>query len=196
MAGTHSTGKTTFMRRLQRVLKRRGFDVCYVHDSAAQARKLGFPILEHHTFESTAWLIAHAMRLETAATLKHEVILVDRPVPDALGYLMAALAHTGRTIASERLQRLRTICAAWAGEYDLIFATQLDPAIQLGAGRDGNLAFRVEAGQAVAAILAEMAPSHMLIDPLHPDQALAKALDYAEARRTSLTAASGTKSRT
>ena len=50
--------------------------------------------------------------------------------------------------------------------------------------------------QAVAAILAEMAPSHMLIDPLHAEHALAKALDYAEARRASLTAASGTKSRT
>jgi len=113
-AGTHSTGKTTFLPRLEKELTRRGFSTKYVHDSAVNARDLGFPILRDHTFESTAWFMAEAIRLETVASLSADVILADRPVPDALGYLIAALEVTGRSLALRRLDRLKAICTAGA----------------------------------------------------------------------------------
>ncbi|KAJ8137805.1 hypothetical protein OY671_008982, partial [Metschnikowia pulcherrima] len=90
---------------------------------AVNAQDKGFPILAKHTFESTAWSMARAIESEAEATLSADVILVDRPVADALGYLQAALRHTSRSIAPARLEASERICAAWAPEYDLAFST-------------------------------------------------------------------------
>ena len=184
VAGTHSTGKTTFLRRLEDELAQRGFSPRYVHDSAVYARDLGFPILRDHTFESTAWIMAEAIRLETVASLSADVILVDRPVPDALGYLVAALEVTGRTLAPGRLERLEAICAAWMGEYDLTFVTQLNHDIPIGPGRDDDHEFRVAAGVTVSRILSRIAPHAKAIRAHDADDALAFAISFAERHRS------------
>jgi hypothetical protein len=168
------------MSRLEDALRARGFTPATVHDSAVVARDLGFPILRDHTFESTAWLIAEAIRIETVASLSADIILVDRPVPDALGYLMAALAVTGRTLGPGRLERLDAICAAWVGEYDLIFVTKLDPDIPIGPGRDYDDLFRSAAGEAIATLLARLAPDHIRLLAGQVDAALSIAIDTAE----------------
>ena len=165
IAGTHSTGKTIFMKDLEERLSGAGHVVDYVHDSAAEACDVGFPILRNHTFESTAWLIAQAIRLETAATLKADVILIDRPVPDAFGYLIAALRTTNRSLDQVRLGRLEAICEAWVKEYDLVFATRLDENIPIGPGRDDDHVFRAAADKAVAEVLAKLAPEHQVLTP-------------------------------
>ena len=175
VAGTHSTGKTTFMRQLQEVLQSDGLTVEYVHDSAEDARNLGFPILTGHTFDSTAWMMAQAIRLETVASLTADAILIDRPVPDALGYLLAALKVTGRQIDAVRMERLLRICEAWVGEYDLIFVTELDRSIPIGPGRDDNEEFRIEAGEAVTRILRSLAPGHSVLRSDGVNEALALA---------------------
>lgn len=177
IAGTHSTGKSTFVEALRKALREQGRRVESVHDSAQDARDLGFPILAQHTFESTSWLIANAMRLEAEASLKAEVIIVDRPVPDALGYLAAALRHTGRHVEHARWRRLEDMCEAWIGEYDLIFVTQIDPSIPIGEGRDGDANFRVLAAEEVERIVARLAPDRVLLPS--GDTALALALSLA-----------------
>ncbi|WP_240705293.1 AAA family ATPase [Pacificoceanicola onchidii] len=182
VAGTHSTGKTTFMKDLEKRLIEAGHVVAYVHDSAAEARDVGFPILSNHTFESTAWLIAQAIRLETAATLKANVILIDRPVPDALGYLIAALRTTNRSIDQQRLERLEAICEAWVKEYDLIFATRLDENIPIGPGRDDNHVFRSAAGKAVAEVMAKLAPEHCILTPENFEESIALSIRLASGR--------------
>lgn len=176
VAGTHSTGKTTFMKDLERRMIDAGLNVVYVHDSAAEARTAGFPILRNHTFESTAWLIAQAIRLETVAALEADVILIDRPVPDAFGYLIAALRTTGRLIDPVRLRRLEEICRAWVEEYDLIFATKLDAKIPIGPGRDNDHAFRVAADEAVAEVLMQMAPEHHDLTPANSEKSIELAM--------------------
>jgi hypothetical protein len=183
IAGTHSTGKTTLMGRLEKELAARGFTPQYVHDSAANARDLGFPILRDHTFESTAWMMAEAIRLETVASLSANVILVDRPVPDALGYLVAAHEVTGRTLEAGKLKRLDAISTAWVGEYDLILLTELDGSIPLGPGRDNDERFRVAAGQAIASLLERIAPGHVIVRARGADEALRIAIDTAERHR-------------
>lgn len=165
VAGTHSTGKTTFLKGLEERLISAGHAVSYVHGSAAEAQDLGFPILKNHTFESTAWLIGQAIRLETAATLTAEVVLIDRPVPDAFGYLIAALRMTHRSIDQARLGRLEAICRAWSQEYDLVFATRLDESIPIGPDRDHDAAFRAVADKAIGEILARLAPDHHVLTP-------------------------------
>jgi len=183
VAGTHSTGKTTFLRRLEDELARRGFSPRYVHDSAVNARDLGFPILRDHTFESTAWIMAEAIRLETVASLSADVILVDRPLPDALGYLVAALEVTGRSLTPGRLERLEAICTGWMGEYDLTFVTQLDRDIPIGPGRDDDHEFRIAAGLAVSSILSRVAPHAKVLGAQDADEALALAISFAERHR-------------
>ena len=61
VAGAHSTGKSTFSRRLQSELLERGVDVACAHTSANRAKALGFPILAEHTFHSTVWIMAETI---------------------------------------------------------------------------------------------------------------------------------------
>lgn len=159
VAGSHSTGKTSFLTALEPAIRDLGLRVAYVHDSAADAQALGFPILSGHTFESTAWLMAKAIELETAASLTSDVILVDRPLHDALGYLLAALAHSGRSIEPDRMRTLERLCEAWAAEYDLMFVTAIDPGIPVAPGRDPDLRFRERAAQEVRKVVETYFPS-------------------------------------
>lgn len=182
VAGTHSTGKTTFLTRLKELFEQRALVVAYVHDSAVNAQDKGFPILAEHTFESTAWLIARAIQLEMEAALTADVILVDRPVPDALGYLQAALLHTSRSIASARLEALERICAAWAPEYDLAFLTVLDPSVELGEGRDGDALFRARAAEEVTRIVDRFMPQRHLLHHGAAEAALTLAISSFDAR--------------
>lgn len=183
VAGTHSTGKLTFLASVRAALESQGSRVVSVHYSAVDAQSRGFPILAEHTFGNTAWLMARAMELEEEAALKAEVILIDRPVPDALGYLLAALRHTGRTLKPGRYERLAAICAAWAGEYDLVFLARLDPTIPLGPGRDQDAAFRSEAARAIAEVIDQLFPYRHVLDNESVDEALALAVAAFEGRQ-------------
>jgi hypothetical protein len=123
-------------------------------------------------------------RLETVASLSADVILVDRPVPDALGYLVAALEVTGRSLAPGRLERLEAICTAWIGEYDLTFVTHLDQDISIGSGRDDDHEFRIAAGTAVSHLLRHIAPHAKGLGAHDADDALALAISFAERHRS------------
>ncbi len=98
ITGTHSTGKSTFFEKVRKQAERRGLRVERVGDVATRCQAAGFPILRDHTFESTLWIIASVISSELEFALKCDLILVDRPVSDAIGYLEAALASTYRTI--------------------------------------------------------------------------------------------------
>jgi hypothetical protein len=153
IAGTHSTGKSTFLEGLNRRLTDRGIRTGRVGDLAKAARDRGFPILTAHSFESTLWIMAEGMKQEAEAALANDVILVDRPVFDALGYLHAALEISGRSLPEGKLEELRVIAGAHAVDYDLLIMTELDATIPLGEGRDGNKDFRVAAGENIRLIV-------------------------------------------
>src|SRR5688572_12177198 len=103
IAGTHSTGKTTILEFVGQKLQEAGFSTARVSDLASAARDAGFPILREHTFSSTLWIISRGICEELAAALKCDVILVDRPAPDALGYLYAALEHRGVSLPAAEI---------------------------------------------------------------------------------------------
>ena len=177
VAGAHSTGKSSFVARLQRGLLERGVDAACAHTSANRAKALGFPILAEHTFQSTAWMIAETMQQEMLAALRSKVVLVDRPVPDAVGYLQAALSHTGRVLEKEKLQRLDSICASWIEEYDLVIVTELDPSVPLGADRDTDHGFRVAAGEAIKGVVSRMTHKHFVLHRGQEEGVLARAVE-------------------
>ncbi len=136
VAGTHSTGKSTLASLVRRELEHKGLRVGQVEDLATRARDLGFPILKEHTFDSTLWIMAECMRQEAELSLSSDVIIVDRPVPDALGYLLAALEITGRSVEPRRLQELESIAVAHVGDYDVLVVTVVDKSLPLGPDRD------------------------------------------------------------
>lgn len=159
LAGTHSTGKSTFLAAIDAQFAKRGIVVHRIADLARRARDLGFPILSGHTFESTLWIMAECMRLEAEAALKAEVILVDRPVLDALGYLKAALEVTGRQVSPGRLDQLTSIARAHSLDYDVAVVTSLDRNIPLGPGRDQDVRLRESAAKHIEALASEFTPN-------------------------------------
>ncbi len=149
VAGTHSTGKSTFLTALADDLTAGGLRVGCVADVASKAKDLGLPILRDHVYESTLWIMAECMRQEMEAALRADVVLVDRPVFDALGYLLAALQATGRHVDARRLEELRAIAVAHASYYDWVAVTVLDERVALGDDRDPDRTFRRVAAEKV-----------------------------------------------
>lgn len=144
IAGTHSTGKTTFLNDLEGKAKGLGLRVNRVADIGSQAAEAGFPILRDHTFESTLWIMSQGAANELKAVLDCDVLLVDRPIPDALGYLNAALRWRGVSLPAWQTSLLLDFGRGFAQTYDLLFKTVLDETIPLGMAkeRDDDLAFR------------------------------------------------------
>ena len=156
VAGAHSTGKSTFLSNVESRLTLRGLKIGRVSNLAQAARDLGFPILQEHVYESTLWIMAQGMRLEMEASRDTDVVLVDRPVPDALGYFLAALDVTHRQ--EMRLSELRAIARAHVGYYDWLACTVLDETVELGPDRDKDQVFRRKAAESIAMLIGEFVP--------------------------------------
>ncbi len=176
IGGSHSTGKTSFLDNLETRLSRSNLRIHRVRDLAKGARALGFPILTEHTFESTLWIMAEGMRRETEATLVSDVVLIDRPVFDALGYFEAALQITGRKVGQRDLEELQAIAIAHLGAYDLVIGTELDTMVALGDGRDKNEDFRQAAANQIKTFLANKAPNAQILTTSNVEPMLDHAL--------------------
>ena len=183
ITGTHSTGKSTFLDALETRLTGHGLTVGRIGELAVKARDLGFPILAGHTIESTLWIMAEGLRREAEMSLTCDVILVDRPILDPLGYLQAALEVSGRIVAAHRLDQLRAIARAHVGDYGLLLMTVLDPEIPLGEGRDGDLAYRQAVGRHIDALVTAFAPAAQRLSPTNAELLLQRAEALATAGR-------------
>ncbi|MHB8390052.1 MAG: AAA family ATPase [Acidobacteriaceae bacterium] len=169
VAGTHSTGKTSLVQDVLTQAEKCGVSVEVVGDTATKCREAGFPILTNHTFESTLWIMTSVIKAELEAGLKASLVLVDRPVPDALGYLEAALSTTGRTITEQQSIYLYNLAEHHAKCYSLLLKTQLDESIPLGPDRDPNLDFRRDVDRCIDAAF-----SRLSIDCLDPHSIVAQ----------------------
>ena len=182
IAGTHSTGKSTFLAALASLLEGRGLKIGRINDLARRARDLGFPILTGHTYESTLWIMAECMRKEAEASLTCDVILVDRPVLDALGYLQAALEVTGRSVRPGRLDELKAIARAHTADYDLLVVTSLDHDVPLGEGRDQDLMFRNAAAKHIDALMLDLAPGALRMTSINVSEIVTAASEFVLSR--------------
>ncbi|MBX9685874.1 MAG: ATP-binding protein [Candidatus Obscuribacterales bacterium] len=161
ITGTHSTGKSTFCNSAAESLTKRGFKVGRVSDLATAARDHGFPILREHTHDSTLWIITQGIANELVAALSNDVVIVDRGVPDALGYWLAALEHRGETAKSDELTRISSIVRAHTSSYHLLFNTVLNRELPLGENqeRDKDMHFRESAEKHIVSTLQEIGAS-------------------------------------
>jgi len=172
ITGTHSTGKSTFLNELESNLTSSGVIIGRIDDLARRARELGFPILQDHTYESTLWIMAEALRQEAVLSLSCDVILVDRPLSDAFGYLITALNSSDREIPRCQLDELESMALKHSQSYDFLVATVLDPSIALGDGRDSNLEFRRDTAETIAKQLENWSLDHIQLSPKNRDVCL------------------------
>lgn len=179
VTGTHSTGKSTFLARLAHELRLRHVEVSTVADLGEEAKKMGIPILFNHTWASTLWIITRGISSELEAWLHADVVLVDRPVPDALGYYHAALEHRGHRADTDELTYLNSLVRGHSRRYDLVLRTTLDPTIPLGdnKARDENTTFRRLADQHIARVLDDLDVPHELLPADGHDHALDRAIN-------------------
>ncbi|MDU0294997.1 AAA family ATPase [Saccharothrix longispora] len=178
--GTHSTGKSTFLARLAHELRRAHLQVCTVADLGEQAQRVGLPILRNHTWASTLWIITRGISDELEAWLHGDVVLVDRAVPDALGYYRAALADRGEHPDPAVHARLEGVVRDHSVHYDLLYRTTLDPDIPLGTDkhRDPDADFRRLADHHVGQVLHDLRLPHRLLPADGHDHALEDTLGF------------------
>lgn len=153
VAGTHSTGKSSFLKEVEDRLNAHDLRVGRVVDTASRARDAGFPILRDHVYEGTLWIMAEGLRQEMEAALRSDVVLVDRPLLDALGYFHAALEATGRNVDDVRQEELQRIALAHQSRYHWFAATVLDESVPIGPDRDSDEAFRRLAGETIGKLV-------------------------------------------
>ncbi len=177
--GTHSTGKTTLLKRIQTALADRGLTVDRTGQLARRAARMGLPKMQHHTITSTEWIIAQGIADELAALARgNDVVLADRAVFDALAYLRAAAQHRGELLHGLELERLRLLAATQTPQYDLLLATVLDPDMPVDTGHDYDPRYRRLVDRHVHDLLAEDAIAHQRVtsDPTSQDRAVELAL--------------------
>jgi predicted ATPase len=188
VAGTHSTGKSTFLARLAHALRREGVEVATVADLAEQAHRTGLPILHAHNYTSTLWIMTRGISEELATWPHADVLLVDRPIPDALGYYLAALAYRDEEPDPAAIDHLSTLAHHHSIHYDLVLRTVLDDKIPIGAGRDRNHRYRRLADHHVERVLCQLSIGHELLNANQHDTTLERVADFAleRLRRTSV----------
>jgi hypothetical protein len=139
IAGTHSTGKTSFIESVQSKLREKGCTVKKVSDLATEARKHGFPILREHTFSSTLWIMTRCINLELEGSLSADMVLVDRPVHDAYGYLLAALKHRNESLTEDEMAYLESLVTHHARTYQFLFKTTIDETRPINSAKERDM---------------------------------------------------------
>jgi hypothetical protein len=156
VTGAHSTGKTTFLGLAEQALRDAGLDLSVgkVPSFGKDAHKLGLPILKEHTGTSTLWFIGKTICAEIEQSRHHQIVLVDRPVLDAVGYLQAALKC--RKCTDPLSTEIERLSRAYSQTYDILFLTEIDASIPLGDGRDSDVDFRALVGAEITKIASGM----------------------------------------
>lgn len=134
VGGAHSTGKSTFLRRIRSELNKLGLQHATVGDLATQCP---LPILREHTIESTLWIVASGIAAEISASHQSQIVLVDRPVVDAWAYLKATAKDFDlSTVAGLTLQ-----CSIehWMPSYDVVYQSQLNETIPIEDDKNRDL---------------------------------------------------------
>ncbi|MER5572356.1 AAA family ATPase [Streptomyces massasporeus] len=179
--GTHSTGKTTLLKRIEMELRAQGIVVARTGHLAKRAAAAGLPKMQHHTAASTEWIIAQGIADELAAIANGaEVVLVDRASMDALAYFDAAMEFRGALAHRLERERLRLLAATQLPKYDLLFATVLDESKPVDTEHDYDARYRRLVDQHAHRLLAEDSIPHRRVTS-DPDSQ-AHAIDVAVQR--------------
>ncbi|MFF5010785.1 AAA family ATPase [Streptomyces phaeochromogenes] len=141
--GTHSTGKTTLLKRIEMELRAEGITVQRTGRLGKRATAAGLPKMQHHTAQSTEWIITQGIADEIGAVAQGaEVVLLDRAAHDAIAYFHAALEYRGDTAPRLERERLLTLAGTQLPKYHLLLATVLDESVPVDTGHDYDARYR------------------------------------------------------
>lgn len=179
--GTHSTGKTTLLKRIEMELRGHGLTVARTGRLGKRAAAAGLPKMQHHTVQSTEWVIAQGILDEINAVAQGaEVVLIDRAAHDAIAYFEAAMAFRAETPPRIERERLLTLASTQLPKYDLLFATVLDESMPVDTSHDYDAHFRRLVDDRVHRLLANDVIPHQRVTS-NPDSQ-AHAVDVAVQR--------------
>ncbi|MFI6695501.1 AAA family ATPase [Streptomyces sp. NPDC050433] len=158
--GTHSTGKTTLLKRIEMELRAHGIPVARTGRLGKRAALTGLPKMQHHTAASTEWVITQGIADEIAAAARPapepiQVVLADRAAWDALAYFHAAQQWRQKTHDLLECERLRLLASTQAQKYNLLLATVLDEALPVESKHDYDARYRALVDHHTHALLAE-----------------------------------------
>lgn len=176
--GTHSTGKSLLMRRIEMELRGLDIPVARTGGLGRRAAQVPLPKMHNHTVESTRWVLATGIADEVAAAASLDpsapvrVVLADRACWDALAYYRAALEWRGDTAPRTDRESLHRLAAAHA-PYDLLFATALNTTIPVKPKHDYDDRYRRLVDQHAHALLREENLPHVRVSAREDSKELA-----------------------
>ncbi|MFF4031528.1 AAA family ATPase [Streptomyces sviceus] len=177
--GTHSTGKTTLFKRIEMELRAQGVTVARTGRLAKRAAAAGLPKMQHHTSQSTEWIITQGIADEIGAVAQGaEVVLIDRAAHDAIAYFHAALEYRGEVASRLERERLLALASTQLPKYDLLFATVLDESVPVDTSHDYDARYRQLVDQHAHRLLANDDILHQRVtsDPDSQAHAIEQAL--------------------
>ena len=143
VVGTHSTGKTTFVRRLKGFLDEKGFNVYIIEELARKSRK---DSLKRFTIQKI--IIEEQIKKERAMKRRLErldeeksgryVMITDRTTIDNFAYLELSGVE-GKRVGKRFLEKIRVNDCS----YDIIIYSPLRSKIEGDGFRDKNELFRL-----------------------------------------------------
>ncbi|MDV9173446.1 AAA family ATPase [Streptomyces sp. W16] len=140
--GTHSTGKTTLLKRIEMELRAEGITVGRTSRLGKRAAAAGLPKMQRHTARSTEWIITQGIADEIAAIAQGAEVVLDRAAHDALAYFHAALEYRGETAPRTEHKRLHALAATQLPKYHLLLATVLDESVPVDPRHDYDPRYR------------------------------------------------------
>ncbi|WP_385618207.1 AAA family ATPase [Streptomyces sp. P8-A8] len=162
--GTHSTGKTMLLKRIEMELRGHGVTVARTGRLAKRAAGIGLPKMHNHTIASTEWIIAQGIADEiVGAAQGAEVILADRAPLDAIAYFNAATEYRGQRAHRLDRDRIRILALTQVPKYSLLLATVLDPSAPVHEGHDYDARYRALVDRHVHALLDEEQLPHLRV---------------------------------
>src|SRR5690242_8114622 len=109
VSGSHSTGKTSFIKEVISKIRNTDFKITTVSDIAGSCP---LPILRKHTIESTLWIAAKGIEQEIEAEYKFDLIIVDRPILDCWAYFQSVCKNQYKT-DDPKLLTLKSMIKNW-----------------------------------------------------------------------------------
>lgn len=165
VTGTHSTGKSSFCAELRQALEVQGLSIASIPSFGSLAYAQGIPLLTNHTYDSTMWFIDRTLEAQHAAIVNADVVLVDRPIIDAVAYWNAAVEYRGTTAAAHEIDAVHFLMRDQCPAYAALVATKLDASIPLGPNRDSDLRFRESVDRHLHLLLADLQMPHQMLFP-------------------------------
>ncbi|MNU92639.1 hypothetical protein D3C71_825630 [compost metagenome] len=173
VTGTHSTGKSTFCSDLRQLLEQQDIRVASIPSFGKLAQEQGIPLLTNHTYDSTMWFIDRTLEAQQAAIVDADVVLVDRPIIDAVAYWNAAVEYRGTSATTQEIDAVHAVMHDHCPTYTMLVATRLDISVPLGPDRDANPAFRQSVDSHLHKLLAGLELRHHMLFPQVRDSLLA-----------------------